>query len=156
MYKRLFLSVVLSVFALGLVSAQSLPDFAFYDLQGNLFTKANIKKKAPVVVIFFDPYCDHCQTQAGWINAAGEKFKAKNAQVVWVSTESEENIAKFRNTTFTKSALKDVYFLRDKKYWFDGYFGYSEAPSIYVYNAEGKLVKSLKKETPAETLLSLF
>jgi len=65
----------------------------------------------------------------------------------------------YPNCLFVKCALpvmtpdEKVYILQDKQFLFDGYFGYSEIPSIYVYNQQWQRVKAFNKETPADVLL---
>jgi thiol-disulfide isomerase/thioredoxin len=130
---------------------RKLPQFAFEDLQGKAFGQANIQKNIPTVVVFFDPYCDHCAKEAGWIRQMENSFK--NINLVWVSTEEVAAIAKFKETHFKGTILTKLYFLRDAKYRFDGFFGYSVAPTVHVFNKDGKFIQSFDKETlPADIL----
>ncbi|MFN0201822.1 MAG: peroxiredoxin family protein [Bacteroidia bacterium] len=131
--------------------AKKMPQFSFDDLKGGTFASTSLKAGLPTIVFFFDPFCDHCEQQAKWIAADAAKFK--NVNLVWVSTEDVNAISKFKSTHFAKAGLDKLHFLKDSKYRFDGYFGYSEALSMYVFNKAGVQVKALKKETPAAELL---
>lgn len=143
-------------FAGNLVVAQDLPKFSFYDAAKKVFTQANLKPGQPLVVVYFDPDCDHCNKQAQLIQAEVSKFA--NAQMVWVAfPASIEAITAFGKKYFPAQFGKSFFFLRDNDYTFDRSFGYSEAPSIYVYNKSRKLVKSYsKKEVPAAELAALL
>jgi protein-disulfide isomerase len=136
--------------------AQDLPKFSFYDVAKKSFTQANLKPGQPVVVVYFDPDCDHCNKQAQLIQAEVSKFAT--AQLIWVAfPASIEAITAFGKKYFSAQFGKNFHFLRDNDYTFDRSFGYSEAPSIYVYNKSWKLVKSYsKKEVPAAELAALL
>lgn len=151
--------ILFSVFIafLGIFSASAqdkskeFPQFTFDDLDGKAFTHDKIQKGIPSVVIFFDPYCEHCQQEAKWIQEMENSFK--NINLIFVSTEETNAIAKFKKDYFGKSILTKLYFLRDTKYRFDGFFGYSVAPTVRVYNSAGKLTQTFDTETlPAEIL----
>lgn len=149
-----FLFALLLIPGSGLM-AQDLPKFSFYDAGGKVFTQANIKPGTPVIVVYFDPDCDHCNKQAQLIKAEITKFAG--VQMVWVAfPASMEAITAFGKKYFPTQFGNSFYFLRDNDYTFDRSFGYSEAPSIYVYNKARKLVKSYsKKEVAAAELAAL-
>jgi thiol-disulfide isomerase/thioredoxin len=149
----LLLTFIACIFVMPIqVQAQKrLPAFSFQDLNGAAFTNANLKSGIPTIVFFYDPYCDHCAQEADWVKAAQSKFA--NINLLWVSTEERQPIVKFKSEHFGETTLTKLYFLRDTKWKFDSYFGYTEAPGIYVYNKDGVLVKDFKKETPVSELL---
>ena len=130
--------------------AQTFPKFLLYDLEGKPFTDKNLPPaERGRIVIFFDPYCDHCQKQATFFreNAAA----LKGIQSLWVSTETADAIKKFQETYL--KGVPSIYVLRDKDFKFDSFFGYSVAPTIYVYDRSGKLKAIHKEEVPLTTLL---
>jgi thiol-disulfide isomerase/thioredoxin len=148
----IFLAFLIGLLIGGLAQSQ-LPAFSFTDLEGKEFTQQNLETGMATVVMFFDPYCDHCEQQAEWIREAEDKFK--DVQFLFVTTEPEQQpTALFREKHFGNTSLEHVHFLIDSNFMFDGYFeGYYEVPSILIYSAEGKRLKVLSKETPAEGLL---
>jgi len=132
------------------VAQQQLPEFVFTDLSGKSFSHAQLRSDLPTLVFFFDPYCDHCQQQATWIKESKDEFA--DVQQVWVTTEEADPARQFKEE-YLGNEWNHVYVLLDKQFLFDGYFGYSEIPSIYIYNKEGQRVKAFNKETPADVLL---
>ncbi|MCS7162134.1 MAG: TlpA family protein disulfide reductase [Bacteroidia bacterium] len=130
--------------------AQQFPRFLLYTLDGKPFTDAEL---APAergrIVIFFDPYCDHCQKQAELLKAGLSQLRG--IQIIWVSTETAEAIRNFQEKYF--SGVPNSYFLRDRDFKFDNFFGYSVAPTIYVYDKSGKLRHIHREEVPVATLL---
>jgi thiol-disulfide isomerase/thioredoxin len=156
MIQRSIVSLIMLVGLFGLGQAQvSMPAFSFYDLEGDTFTSAQLDPSRPVFVMMFDPYCDHCRTQAEHIAHAPELFLQKKAQFVWVTLEPEaEAIVAFREEYFGDSGL-DVHFLQDKDIRFEEFFGYTDdAVNIYLFKPDGKAPKYFGKEQNAKVLLN--
>lgn len=154
MHLRFTFFLLLIFSAQYLTAQQKLPAFFFTDLEGNTFGINHIKQDVPTIAFFFDPYCDHCAKQAEWIAEEADKFAG--VQMLWVTTEQQEPVQGFYDKHFKGKGLPMLHMLRDKDFMFDTYFGYSEAPSIYIYNSSGKRVKALSEETPAAKLLELI
>lgn len=150
---RLFLLALL-MSGMQAFAQKQLPPFSFQDLDGNRFTREQLTENRATLVLFFDPYCDHCAKQAEWIAADADAFK--EIQLLWVTTEEAAPTKEFEQKYFAKVALPYLHVLRDPDFLFDGFFGYSEVPSIYLYNAKGQRVKSFNKETPTNILLKFL
>jgi peroxiredoxin len=129
------------------VQAQSsIPDFKFTGQNNMPFTKSNLKITKPLVVIYFDPDCDHCQKQATWIKSG--EAQLKDAQLLWVSFNPDVKAVKaFEDKFFATTTLQNT-FVRDVNYKFDDYFGDSQVPTIIVYNQYGKQTARFTEETP--------
>ncbi|MCZ2357757.1 MAG: redoxin domain-containing protein [Bacteroidia bacterium] len=138
-----FLGSFFSVFAQKQAPPTNFPQFKFYDLSGNAFTNNQIKAGLPMVVFYFDPDCDHCQLEAKMISSELNSFGQVN--LLWVSTAEEAAIKSFQQKFFA-GAKTPVYFVRDKDYKFDGYFGYSVAPTILVFGKNGIFLKKFTNE----------
>ena len=148
----IFLGISMVMGQSFLLQAQnSFPSFQFTDLEGKAFGNLQLEEEKATIAFFFDPYCDHCAQQAQWISEAPEKFK--EVQMIWVSTETPESIKEFAEKYFDLEKWKYVHFLVDTQFAFDSYFGYSEVPSIYLFNKNGQRVKAFTRETPADILL---
>lgn len=156
MMQRIIALCCVGLALLGLSQAQvSLPAFSFYDLEGEPFTYEQLDPERPVFVMMFDPYCDHCRTQAANIANEPEKFLQKDVQFVWVTLEPEaEAIVGFREEFFGDSGL-DVHFLQDQDIRFEAFFGYTDDPvNIYLFKPNGKRPKYFGEEQEAATLLN--
>lgn len=142
------------IFVSSFTYAQKLPPFSFTGLDDKAFTYTQLKSDTYTIAIFYDPYCDHCAQQATWMAEKPELFK--DVQMLWVTTEGKEPVTEFYNTHFKDSELEHIHMLMDKQFMFDAYFGYSEAPSIYIFDKNGKRIKSLNEETPAEEIREII
>ena len=134
----------------GVGVGNALPDFEFSAMNGELISKANIKSKQPVIVFYFDPFCDHCQQEASWINENPEMFKG--ITMLWVSWGDLADIKAFPGK-YLPNVSKDMIFTRDDKFEFDNYFGYSNIPTVYVYNQNWIRTATFDKETKPEILV---
>ncbi len=155
---KIFITALILVFisSINVLKAQNkftskLPDFSFQKLNGEIYSKANLKSGLATIFMFYDPDCDHCQMQAQWMSSSGPSFK--NIQLIWVSTADNDMITDFYKKYFS-SFTGNVQFLKDGKFKFDSYFGYSVSPTILVYGSDGNLIKHYTKETPVNELIT--
>lgn len=153
MRNLLILSSFLLGFAVAGFAQKVLPEFGFEDLDGNVFAYTQLAENQPTIVVYFDPWCDHCAHQASIIAKADEAMKDFNIVFVTNTDPDGEASKTFRQTHFDSTELAHVFVLRDPNFYFDGYFGYSEVPSMYVFDADKKRVAAFTKETEAEDIL---
>ncbi|MCS7297655.1 MAG: TlpA disulfide reductase family protein [Bacteroidia bacterium] len=131
--------------------AQQFPRFLLYTLEGQPFTDRDLPPpQKGRIVLFFDPYCDHCQKQAAFLRENPQALK--EVQLIWVSTETAEALRQFQEAHL--KGLPNTFVLRDRDFKFDGFFGYSIAPTIYVYDRNGRLRAIHREEVPVSRLLA--
>lgn len=118
-----------------------LPDMRIRLLdQSDIYLK---KLTGKVVLVFFQPECDHCQREASDISQNITAFK--NVTLYFITSDSAEKIERFANeyklhdqvnvffgNASTESVLKN--------------FGPIATPSIYIYSAEQRLIKAFNGE----------
>jgi thiol-disulfide isomerase/thioredoxin len=159
MKRNIFLPFVLLFALLTALSAQAqiaFPPFVFQDLSGAPFSADQLDPNKPTFVMYFDPYCDHCDHQAEWIAGAAEQFE--DVQLVFVTLEPEtEAIEAFRQRHFGKVDLPYLYFLQDTEFRFEEFFGYTDdAVNIYLYSPGRKQAKYFGEEQEAGVLLKFL
>lgn len=128
----------------------ALPAFDFEAMDGSRVTLADMPADKPVIVFYFDPFCDHCQKEAGWINDNPQLFK--DITLLWASWGDLKDIKEFP-AKYLPNIKSTLFVTRDDKFEFDNYFGYSEIPSIYVYNKKHIRTATFREETIPLTLL---
>lgn len=135
-------------------SAQSpgqLPSFAMTLSNGQYFKAADLPKGKPVLLIYFAPDCDHCHTLMNKIFRQVGEFKA--AEVVMVTFKPVSDVAAFEQAyqTYLHPNIKvgtegSTNFLRL-------FYKLQNTPFTALYNREGKLVSTYRKEPPVNELL---
>jgi thiol-disulfide isomerase/thioredoxin len=148
-------ALLVTLFALPVASQTpppaTLPNFVFQLPAGTAFPSMLVPRGKPVVVMFFNPDCEHCQHEASEIAANAADFAGVNFYLV--TTEAAAAAEAFRAKYFNGTSLS-VTVLLDKHYKFDSWFGNSPFPSLYVYNGNHQLQKYYRnEEVPVETLL---
>jgi peroxiredoxin len=127
-----------------------IPDFTFYDMAGKPVTRLNLVPNKPTIFFYFDPDCDHCQYIATGIQTHKDLFKG--ITMVLVSWAEVEQIKAFP-AKYLAGYPGTLLVTKDKDYKIDKWFGYSETPSIYVYNKQYKRTASFKDEVGPEILV---
>jgi peroxiredoxin len=102
-----------------------------------------------VILIFFQPDCDHCQREAKEINEHLDSFN--DYKIYFVTTENFDLIDKFAkdynltghvNVQFVQTTLNEIL----------NTVGPISAPSMFIY-ANRTLIKHLDGETPIDEIL---
>ena len=162
--KRIFIAIIL-IAAFQKVDAQSdsipvyqrfpiLPVFNIMTAPDSLkFTKDDLKKKKPTVIILFSPDCSHCQIVTKDLIEHIDLYK--KAQIIMVSSLDFNNIKKFYED-YKIADHPNITMGRDGSYFLGSFYKITSFPSIFVYNKKGKFVKSfegsVKMEKIAESL----
>jgi len=126
-----------------------LPSILLTKLDGSKFSAKSLQGH-PVILVLFQASCDHCQREAKQIKAHIESFR--NYQIYFISADSPQEASKFAidyglggelNVTF---ALTDVPSVLNT-------FGPVSTPSVYIYDAGGKLITKFNGETDISLIL---
>lgn len=142
------LSIILLVAAATMdVFAQApAPDLPITLLDGAK-TNAN-RLKGNIVLIMFQPDCDHCQREAEQISAHLQAFTKYT--MYFVSSASAAEISKFAKEY--KLQKPGILFGRAEGNHVVKAFGPIEAPSLYIY-VDGKEVQSFNGEVAIEVVI---
>lgn len=141
--------IILVLFTVQASFAQKLPDFSFEDVNGNVINNQSLTANKPVIVFYFDPFCESCLEQAALISKEITAFK--DITLLWVTTNADPENNAFKQKYFNNA--KNVIVAVDTLYQFDTWFGYSEFNAIYCYNSKHEKTKSFNTTQTATTLL---
>ncbi|HRG29347.1 MAG TPA: redoxin family protein [Chitinophagales bacterium] len=141
--------IILVLFTVQASFAQKLPDFSFEDVNGNVINNQSLTANKPVIVFYFDPFCESCLEQAALISKEITAFK--DITLLWVTTNADPENNAFKQKYFNNA--KNVIVAVDTQYQFDTWFGYSEFNAIYCYNSKHEKTKSFNTTQTATTLL---
>jgi thioredoxin-related protein len=105
--------------------------------------------KGKVILVFFQPDCDHCQREAKQISENLSQFDAY--KIYFTSTAPLDVMDKFA-ADYNLSNQDNIYFAQTSLDEILSSVGPISAPSMFIYD-EQKLVKHLDGETPIEEIL---
>lgn len=146
---RIYSLMIISVLVSFCASSQTLPAFSFTNAKNEKTTPAVLPQDKPVIVFYFDPFCDKCEAQAAAWNT--KKTKLSGITLLCVSNATDEENEAFRKKYF--AGMQNVFMCKDDTFQFDQWFGYSEAPAIYVYNKTRKRTAVFTNMVTSEVLL---
>jgi len=103
------------------------------------FANEQLKQNSPVVVLFFSPDCDHCQSETKELLAYKEELK--NIQILMVSGAPYPEMKDFYET-YDLSSMKNIRVGQDINLKLGSIFKIRTYPSIFVYDQKGTLAKA--------------
>jgi hypothetical protein len=133
------LAIILFVSRALFGQAQVLPEFTFYRADGRPFGRQDLPAHRPLLFVFYDPDCPHCQ-QA--IQHIGEQFLLNGQTAIsLVSVEKWDKIRSFISVYGVKLKNRpNVVWLLDSAATFIGKFKPLKYPAMMLYSPPGKLV----------------
>lgn len=126
---------------------QNLDRFPLFDFDSVRFYLSSNRK---TIVVYFDSECDHCQYELNQIFLNRRSFK--NSDIILTSSELISTIKHYAegncpqdsdNIRFTKINQDEAYET----------FGSLAVPQIFIYGADGILIKEFKGETKIDVVL---
>lgn len=155
------LILLLSVVVTGTAMAQTdttllylrfpfVPSFKLTNMaDSSYFTKDNLKKKTPTIIMLFSPDCEHCQHETKELTAKIKLFK--KAQIVMASPLDYNYIKKFY-TEYKIADYPNITMGRDPSYFLGTFYKVRSFPAIFVYDKKGNYVMSFSGSAPVEAI----
>lgn len=133
--------------------AKSIPDFTFYKMNGQPFSRKDITKSQKPLIIFFDVTCDHCQKELKAMSDRIEEFK--KAQFYLVSMDNVPGIQSFMKRFAPKMVGRsNITLLTDLHKQFITRFMPVQFPATYVYGTDWKLIKYFGQNSKMSDIIS--
>jgi thioredoxin-related protein len=103
-----------------------------------------------MVLVLFQPDCDHCQAEAKQIKARLDAFR--DYHLYFISSQPMEVINQFAKD-YQLAGKENVHFGWTSVENVLNNFGAISAPSIYIYTKEGRLVESFDGQVDVEVVI---
>jgi cytochrome oxidase Cu insertion factor (SCO1/SenC/PrrC family) len=127
-----------------------LPPFSMTLANGTYFHASQLPKGKPVLLIYFDPECDHCHTLMNAFFKRAADFKS--AEVLMITYKPLNDVQRFvqayqvhKYTNIKAGTEGTTYFLRN-------HYRMQNTPFVALYNKEGKMTAGYQKDVPLEAL----
>ncbi len=128
----------------------SIPAFPLQGLDGKKFSSVSAVQKGKVfVVVYFSPFCSHCQHFTDEITGHYNDFK--QVQFLYVSAYPLEDIRTFANDRGL-SKMKNFTLGFDPDFNMGKFYELKEIPGIFVYGKDGKLKKNYSSSIGVDEL----
>ena len=116
----------------------------------SVFQTNTLSKKKPVVLLFFNTTCDHCQKEAA--DLVKNKEDLKKIQLVMISTENLNAIRIFYEQ-YSLSEINKLIIGKDFHYAGINFFKYESVPYCAIYSREHLYLDSLERDFNAQAIL---
>jgi thiol-disulfide isomerase/thioredoxin len=133
----------------------TLPSFSMLQTDSSTWFNSNeLPKGKPVVIVYFNPECGHCQLTAHEFMEKKEEFK--DAFFVWITYRATmDEIKQFGNDAKMFDAA-NIRLGKEMQYSIVPYYGVHYTPYIAVYNDKGKLLQTYDGGTDPDTIYRLL
>lgn len=117
------------------------------------FTKDDYAKKKDVLIILFNPDCEHCQKETKEIVDSIDRFK--NVQIVMATMMPFEKMTKF-NEDYKLANYKNIVVGQDDHYFLPVFYKVSNLPYLALYDKKGNLITTFEGAVPIHEVLEKF
>ena len=146
--KIIFLS---SIFFFNTIAyAQTMPVFSIAQTNGKTLNTAQLPKTKPVILIYFSPDCDHCTTLLEAMFKQMDQFK--KATILLVTFRPMNEITEFEKKYKTSGYKNIIVGMERPVFFLKNLYQLQSTPYTALFNKNGNLVYSYKKETPVNEL----
>ena len=121
-----------------------LPDSASY------FSKNDLPKKSAVMLMLFNPQCEHCQHETEAITKNIDKFK--DIQIVMTTFMPFDSMMAFREK-YKLAQFDNIIIAQDSHYFLPTYFMISNLPFLAFYNKKKELISVFEGSLSIEKVL---
>lgn len=128
----------------------TIPPFSIIKIPDSTrFTKDDLSRKRPTLIMVFSPDCEHCQNMTKQLVANIGLFK--KAQIVMTSPLDFWYIKKFYEE-YGIANCPVITMGRDPSYMLGTFYKVRSFPKIYLYDKKGNFVMSFEGEVPIERI----
>ncbi len=119
----------------------------------SLFTKDNLKKNKPVLVILFNPECDHCKHETEEIIKHIDELK--KIQIVMATMAQYAQMKDFY-VKFKLDEYKNIQVGQDFQYLLPSFYRIHSLPYLAMYDKKGNLLQTFEGSMKIEDLITVF
>ena len=127
-----------------------LPYMKMFTIDGKHITDKDLKNDANLLVMLFNPTCEHCQDQAVILKENVELMKKSN--ILFLAAKGMGPYLSFFTSVTKLDSFTRFQIAIDSSNYIDKTYNYVALPQINIYNKERKLVKTLNGTNPIDSL----
>jgi hypothetical protein len=127
-----------------------LPSLRVYRSDGVFLTNETLKNDAPLIIMLFNPTCEHCEDETMLLRDNIALFKKTNLVLI-AAAGMEPYLSYFFNNTKIADVPK-IQVGTDSSGYIEKTFRYNSLPQINIYDKNRKLVEVFTGDTPLDAL----
>lgn len=119
----------------------------------SFYTKTDLPKKLPVILMLFNPQCEHCQHETSELTKNIDKFKGLH--IVMATFAPFDSMMKFR-ARYNLAAFDNIIVAQDTHYFLPSFYMIHNLPFHAFYNKKKELISAFEGSLPLERILSIY
>jgi thioredoxin-related protein len=119
----------------------------------SVLNKSNLKKNTPVLIMLFNPTCDHCQHETEQIIKNIDAFK--KVQII-LATTAPFGLMKEFYANYKLAKFKNISVGQDFQYTLPSFYMIHSLPYLAMYDKQGKLLTTFEGTMKIEDLIQVF
>jgi thioredoxin-related protein len=119
----------------------------------SMFTKNDLKKNKPVLVILFNPDCEHCKHETDEIIKHIDDLK--KVQII-MATMAPHAAMKDFYAKYKLGEFKNIKVGRDFQYMLPSFYSVRTLPYLAMYDQKGNLLTTFEGSMKIEELIKVF
>ena len=135
-------------------NASEIPAFKIMQTSGVYYQNKDLPRDKPVVLIYFSPNCDHCILLMDQLFPKINEFK--NTTILFVTFVNPQELLPFEKKYNTTSQPNIFVGSEGLAYTLKNFYRLEKTPFTAVYNKQGKLIASYKKDTPVKEVITML
>jgi thiol-disulfide isomerase/thioredoxin len=131
----------------------TLPPFKLLKGDSSYFNRNDLKKNKPVLLILFNPDCDHCKHETEEI--IKKMNELKNIQIVMATNMPIEMMRSF-SEKYDLQKFENITVGRDFQYLLPSFYKIRFMPYLAMYDKKGNLLTTFEGAMKIEDLVNVF
>ncbi len=116
----------------------------------SFYSKDDLPKKSPVMLMLFSPDCDHCQHETEQIIQNIDKFKG--IRIVMATMQPFDSMMAFREK-YQLARFSNIVVAHDNKIFLPAFFNIRSLPFLAFYNRKKELISVFEGTMKVEKML---
>jgi hypothetical protein len=134
------------------MSSQTIPPFKMTLSNNKIFNASDLPKSKPVVLIYFDPDCDHCQKL---MTELFEKINSfTKAEMVLITFKPVTEVVTFEKKYRTSKYANMRVGTEGTLFYLKNYYKLVKMPFTALYDEKGNYIYSYRDETVVDDLIN--
>ena len=129
------------------------PQLQLLQVDSSTFTKDNLKKHQPLIIMYFSPSCEHCKHQ--WEDMTKNMDDLKKYQILMVTYQPFEEMVDFYKTQHV-AQYSNIKLARDTKFVLPPFYRIQSLPYMALYDKKGNLVTTFEGNVKIDKMLKAF
>ena len=119
----------------------------------SVLTKEKLKKNKPVLLMVFNPECDHCKHETEEIIRHIKELK--KVQIIMAAIAPYQKVKEFY-LRYNLSEIKNILVGQDFQYMLPSFYRVNSLPYLAMYDKKGKLMSTFEGSMKIEDLINVF